>query len=118
MEEKAVELLSQLAKALGVSTDFVLQALYKQIPVYVIDHILFLVLWVAVGFGAYKWFKWSIKMAKDEDDEIFYALSVVSCAIMGIMAIILITNITHMLTALMNPDYYVFEQIKSIMGGR
>ena len=127
MEEKAFEYIDALAANLGVAAEHVYGALLKQAMVSGVRSLVFIIIFLAVGYAIIKMFMRIYSDVKEGEDGLFvdsYEVSLggLFALMFGGMAIIIMflaimADISNATTALLNPEYWALKEILDTIKG-
>lgn len=104
---------STLATKLGVGVEFVWATLVKQAYVHGITNVILYLTGIAITFGCARW---ASNLNKEDPDNDFVVLPFLIALIVGIVTLIGFANtITDTITCLVNPNYWVFNELSTII---
>lgn len=104
---------SALATKLGVGVEFVWGTLVKQAYVHGITNIILYLVGIAIalGFG-----RWASNIHKEDAGNDFIIIPFLIAMVVGVVTVIGFANtITETVTCLVNPNYWVFNELSTII---
>ena len=118
MEEKAIQLLDELAKKLGTTADQIIEIYRAQVTAEIVFYCVVLGLFVCTIYPSIKWINYAFDKA--ETDENWIPILVVTGFLLTIIylcsALFLIGAARDMANLIMNPDYWVMTEIFKKIG--
>ena len=108
MDENTLLMLQTLATKLGTTVDFLWAVLIKQAPIDGALYLLLLAFLGAIGYGLFRWAKYSIK--NDIDEIVWLPYGIASVLYIGVVIITIGYGPTAF-SGFFNPDYWALKQI-------
>ena len=119
MKTETTELIRNLAKQLGTTTEFLWEVLMKQIKVILISESIFLVIAIITLVFIYKYFKWLSKKwgkIQQKDEEIPHVFISVFLIIISLLFIIgSLESIYDIIICIFNPEYFAVNKIMKFL---
>ncbi len=117
MDKETTQLIEKLAETLGTTSEYIWEVLIKQAPVYAAGTILEIILMIIFGcilFVLHLYFSKESDNSRSKYDK-YDALIRVPMFIGAIfwfcLALVAFFSISHIITALVNPEYWALKQI-------
>lgn len=113
MEQKAFELIEQMAAKLGVAVQFVMSALIRQAYVEAITWVVVDLLFIVVSVFIFRNIRKIVKWCYGEDDDLRTeaAILMVPAIIYIVCMLVCLCHIETIVTGFLNPEYWAIKQI-------
>ena len=109
MDGNTAAVVQQIAAKLGTTSEYLWGVLLKQAPIYAFTTTLEI---IAMGIGIYLYAKHFNKFQEWFDDEIACGMVVgLTTVVVVVIGFVAIASVPHVITALLNPEYFAFSKI-------
>lgn len=117
ISEQVTQIIQEIAKQLGIVADKIYPILIRQAYVEGFTNLFSLMLCVVFGVVSYKIFKKTLNLCLEDETLalIFGIICIITILVSLLSFVTFCMNFTNMVTALVNPDYYIIQKIISMM---